>query len=517
MLKKISLLFLIASIALSACGTLEVTVEQTPTPGLAPTPTKQPLSIDSNSSTPVSVPTLAELSSRTRGPYLAYLRELAGQKQLVLMDSDGVGRRIFALSPEYRGNVSHVSHDGKWLAFYSGSAGECGPASGEPSSGNDLTLNLLDLNTSQAQVVTPLLSSDYPRNFEKNVADLLAQGIVKDNNDGHLLNQLKSAFLCGIRSLAWSPDSRYLAFAGEMDGPSSDVYLYDTTTRKIQRMTDGLEEVQEIHWSLDGKWIEHLSSVWSGEGMTSTAYAAALDGSVVKPLLCPVSPLAVGVNDHTFFAASSGNGVGSYGLRLVNIETCASTQVWEGAFHQFEFDPAKGVLAITPWTQKSPVQLKKNVENFNEGLYLINIQTGQQTRVLDGHWIISPFGVGNRSFFVKDNSEGGKRYFLSADGTLTPAGSEIDTVSVAPDQQHWISIGKTLKIFGADDSLLQEVALPFDTKKIFHLTWTPNSSGLFFISDAQIYALHIPGGKIELVEANSTFNQEWTFGWVAQQ
>jgi len=46
-------------------------------------------------------------------------------------------------------------------------------------------------------------------------------------------------------SFAWSPDGRWLAFTGMLEGPTSDLYVYDTTTDHITRLADA---------TLTGSW-----------------------------------------------------------------------------------------------------------------------------------------------------------------------------------------------------------------------------------------------------------------------
>ena len=155
----------------------------------------------------------------------------------------------------YRPSARYVSPDGKWLAFYTGSAGN--PVDMPASGTFDLTLNLLDLSTGEEQPITPLLSKDYPNNFVTAAAQL--------NDPDITAEYLYQAFVHGItRALAWSADGRYLAFAGQMDGLSSDLYLYDVETKTIRRLSSGDQELQWIDWSPDGKWIAFFSDA-SGE------------------------------------------------------------------------------------------------------------------------------------------------------------------------------------------------------------------------------------------------------------
>ena len=228
-----------------------------------------------------AIPTLTpEPGLRTKGPYFAYFQEIQGIRRLVLMDADGMGRKVIELPEAINSSFAIVqppdpdmdllSPDGHWLAFYTGSAGDYNemPAQGV----SDLTLNLLDLQTGEQQVVTRILSEDYPNNF--------VQAAAKLNDEYKTPESLYQAFQYGIMSaIAWSPDGRYLAFGGQMDGLSSDLYVYDVQTSSIQRLSSGDQELQWIDWSPDGKWILHGSLFAVGAGMTYDVYAATLNGA----------------------------------------------------------------------------------------------------------------------------------------------------------------------------------------------------------------------------------------------
>jgi len=76
-----------------------------------------------------------------------------------------------------------------------------------------------------------------------------------DGGDNCVSHGLLQTFEMGIYSFAWSPDSRTLAFAAQMNGLSSDVYLYDIETGAVQQAEESLQSVTGIRWSPDGKKI----------------------------------------------------------------------------------------------------------------------------------------------------------------------------------------------------------------------------------------------------------------------
>jgi len=278
-------------------------------------------------------------------------------------------------------------------------------------------------------------------------------------------------------------------------------------------MTSGPEEVQRITWSPDEKWIVQSSSWWVGEGTIYSTYAISSNGLKINTLPSNRSGIMGWYNDHAYFENSSENGFGNYGLCLVDIENGATLKIWDGSFYGAEFDSTHGVLAIAPWTEKHPGYN----ETFNEGLYLINVKDNLiKTRLKNGHWNIYPFGIGDRSFVVVNENE---TYFLTSGGKLIPASADLQNISVAPDRQHWISIGTTLKVFDADDNILHELPSPFDKKDFPFVTWKPDSSGLFIAIDKKLYAFDLPSGKIQLVETNlpPVANQDLAFTWVGKK
>jgi hypothetical protein len=64
-------------------------------------------------------------------------------------------------------------------------------------------------------------------------------------------------------SVAWQPgDGHLLAFIGAIDGPTADLYLYDTQTQEITQLTDGPSQAILPTWSPDGQYILHYGVSW---------------------------------------------------------------------------------------------------------------------------------------------------------------------------------------------------------------------------------------------------------------
>ncbi len=485
-------------------------------------PPSQLTAAPTSTAVPVAPTLTPEPALRTNGPYFAYFRQVDGTNQLVMMDADGEGRKVINLPlgivnslPDGRNglDVKYISPDGHWLAFYTGSAGSYGTM---PTQGTaDLTLNLLNLITGNTQIIAPLLSKDYPDNF--------AEAARKLNNPNITAEILYQSFQNGItRALAWSPDGRYLAFAGQMDGVSSDLYIYDIFSKKIQRLSSGEEELQWISWSPDGKWIMHGAVYYVGEGMNFDIYVASIDGSDVRYVSSFVwgSGIEKWLNDHQYFETSGANGPGIYGLRLVDIDTGKITKIWNGTFDSYDVDKNGGWVALYARSLNTPPLYDPN---FVPAIYLVNLKTLTKLRVempdsTDFYHLIKAFDRSGNEFVIMDSTSK-EPLFLSIDGKLTQTNLGDVNISVSPDSKYWLAItDQSVKIFSTDNTLITTVFSPMLGKNV-NFSWRPDSSDLFFTSGTDIFSLDIPNSDINLVETNFMENNPYglTYTWINGQ
>ena len=515
-------LFLLLALLVSAC------TATTPIPPPADTPSKMPAptlaATDTQNSTPTSTnpsPAITAISHpalNTNGPYLAYLSSQGDQHEIVLMDADGIGQKIIPYPanatylPYFLSNI--LSPDGHWLAYYTGSAAKCFGNGGADTA--DLTLNLLNLADGKSQIVTRLLLHDYPNNFVQAAQQLNQAGITAD--------LLQNAFGCGMDESAWSPDGRYLAFSGQMDGLSSDVYLYDTISHAIKRLSSEPEEVETISWSSDGQRIIEWSDFGVGEGMMHDVHVLALDGRVVFKLFINRGSLDWLYGPvYSFWGRENEAEPNQSGF--VDITTGKVLKAWDQGF---------SFLAVSTDKQWLAGYFSGGKEtNLLPGFYLINLNTFKADRVAlpgtyeDIHTTLQAIGSGDQTFgFIRatDNN----LYFLSQDGKLTPTGINATTFSLSPNKQYLVAIGKKIHILKADGTSIGDVDLPanLSSEWIRAVNWRPDSSGLFFTYwdsppgtfnvPKQLYAMDLSTGRSILVDPSSPALNEKDFVWVAK-
>jgi len=87
---------------------------------------------------------------------------------------------------------------------------------------------------------------------------------------------VNAATAISVAKPTWSPDGRHLAFVGAMDGPSSDLYLYDTEKGDITRVSAGSNQADAPTWSPNGEGDLHQEVEYIQEPMNIAPYPRAL-------------------------------------------------------------------------------------------------------------------------------------------------------------------------------------------------------------------------------------------------
>lgn len=237
----------------------------TVTPEVAASTTSEPPA-SSTPSAPPSV-TLTPAAALGSAPYyLAYAQETISGVRLVLADPGRNGRTGSMMSELPQGgllDLKGVSPDGKYMAYTTGETVA------------DLVLRIVRLADGQEVFSSPLVTEDVEertRILGEELAESPPEELelaythasLRDLSADALAHHAWVSLEAGLPSMEWSPDGRLLAFAAQIDGPSSDVYTYDVISGQLRRMTDGPTQVQYVDWSPDGRWIAHGSAYYIG-------------------------------------------------------------------------------------------------------------------------------------------------------------------------------------------------------------------------------------------------------------
>jgi WD40 repeat protein len=184
-------------------------------------------------------------------------------------------------------------------------------------------------------------------------------------------------------SFAWSPDDRWLAFTGMLEGPTSDLYVYDTTTDHITRLTDGPTQATRPLWSHDGRFILHtaLEGANIDTGMHVQAFwVAAADGSGVTLVHEGEDQLVGWTAGDRFILYSIDTICGEHDLRAVDL-SAEQHSIWEGCFNRVAYEPESGTVLVAIWADTASSEWC-NVDQ-GQGLFLTNADGAAPIRIVE--------------------------------------------------------------------------------------------------------------------------------------
>jgi hypothetical protein len=161
-------------------------------------------------------------------------------------------------------------------------------------------------------------------------------------------------------SIAWQPgDGRLLAFTGAINGPTTDLYLYDTQTQEIRQLTSGPSQAILPNWSPDGRYILNFGVSWVPPFGGAIGYANQMDGiwavqvSDGKVITLPkpkgVPPHFVGWQDDSHYITfDSDDECDSQNLRSVDVVSGETTPIMDFSFYSFiDRSPENGAFLFS--------------------------------------------------------------------------------------------------------------------------------------------------------------------------
>ena len=482
MTKPLITIFIVAFL-LGNCA--PVTISPPPLPIATNTSTLTPIP------TPFVTPTITPYPGlQAQGPYLLFTKS---GNEFTIMDPDGKGRKQFQLPND--GSIRElepaVSPDGKWLAYFTGS-------NREP---YDLALHVINLSNERSDIVAHLMAPGYPENLRPVAESLVLSDYRSECPSIECLTQLTSTiFEFGIASLAWSPNSQLLAFSAQIDGPSSDIYLYDTKSQTIHRLTDEIENIWQIEWSPTGEKILYHAAVpgpvepyiyWyiadpkmnspqssrinAGDYYSVTRYGWITENSYLYAL-------------DTVFYEPVGPGPIFTSVRYINVENNETKEIWSYGAEDLTLDETNhSVILTTEGTDNAQVKA---------GTYLVSYD-GSFTKLPDPMYRVVDYLESPHTFLGQD--ETGLLYGVSPSGEVKIPGMRPST---SPNKK-WILIWETdtkLNLYSGDFKFVNSWSFAIDRYvKGYGVIWRLDSLGVILTTSAEYcYYLSIPGGSPEL-------------------
>ena len=416
-----------------------------------------------------------------------------------------MGRKVIELPPDgyipsFPPLDSLVSPDGEWLAFYTGNVGR-----GDTQEILPVRLNLLNISNGEVIKIADVVTVGYTEKLEQQAEDLKElypdQYQPMDNRDW-VFGSVLSAFTWSIHSVSWSPDGQMLAFAAQIDGISSDVYLYNLDTDSMEQIESSIQNVSNIRWSPDGKYIAFENSepgyVYTG----SSLYAVQPSDRVIDhpQRLYGGTWLHVGnwLSPNLLLVADGTDTAGDFNLQTLDIRTGQLRPLWTDSVSDYAIDPLNKIIALNTGEFAEP-------ETF--GVYFVTFN-GRQTKVLEGlYWATLFFRGGEKHrFLMQGVSEtsiqssfpiSGDVVGLGMDGKPTSIGKfAYDKISISPDNS-WLLMYDDKNLYLSDTS--DNLAQTFSINGIRSVVWRLDSQAIFFSDDKAMYLLPIPNGVIRLI------------------
>jgi hypothetical protein len=307
--------------------------------------------------------------------------------------------------------------------------------------------------------------------------------------------------------MAWSHDGTKLAFNAAIDGPSVDLYLYNTKDNSVTRLTDGPSHSVKPVFTLDDKYILHgavdtLYWGFSGAGYEYLhVWAARSDnGGVHKVFNHPFyghEHILGWLSDTEYVAASWEDWCYFFDVRVVDIHDGLRYTIYSGHHAQSAYAPGPGKLLFYLDEFFGGEDCKLETPT---GVYMLDHDTRQQVLIpeIEANQVIDMFWHEEAGkFFVCTQQD--VFYAVNPDGTVTeyqaPSAKTYDPPLVSPDGERWVFLDDNLMAFGDSDGHYSE----YDVKFPHTPLWvTKSTMAIFFAKHngkTAIFGSAIPGPR----------------------
>jgi WD40 repeat protein len=478
--------FIIALLACNPLGTATLTPSASPT-------TPRHLEPSSKTATPDQpIIITATQADGTRaldpeGPWLLAIDESSvsafntdGSGQTELLAS---GPQSFALSP-----------DGRKLAYITDTHPE------DESQG--FQLRLLVLPSGPDELITELQNPDLLPPDEPGIGDPVTE----------------SFRAIDMTLPRWSHDGNYIAFIGQQDGPSADLYVYDVREQEITQLTDGPSQAYGISWSPGDDFIFHagVDSFGTGAGYADVGswIARRDDTGIIDVSTGGGSDQAMAwYADDGVLLASWRQPCGMADLQSFDIEAAAFEMIWPYFLEFLAFDDNTGNLAFL---------VPEGFDTCTEGgqptglFYMADVDDEPEA-VSDQAFeslLLDPSTPG--AFLLRDDSG---IYRFQPPDRITFLGETPSMVPLyASRSDTWLWFGSWRENTGLWVGQLPGTPRKVSDAGVMNATWSPDGTTVLFVgsSDSRLYTATAPGFEPRPISPSVVFDGLTYLRWAGR-
>jgi hypothetical protein len=368
-----------------------------------------------------------------------------------------------------------------------------------------MVLHIVNLWTGAVRDVANLVPSDFREKQEQ----MTQRFIAEEDPSGEYVDvwsTLQNCIFDIYRLIAWSPNSRYLAFPAMIDGISSDVYLYNLDTGIIQRKENEFLDVEYITWSPDSQWIlfQNMQPYSSAPISTTSFWAIGVESSNQRTILSDKCGAFDWISDTEYIGRTCNYGCGGdppsgTDLFLVNVETGAHRGIWKGDWYGYAFDPDNETVILNAVDPCGGGDCNSNPTN---GIYF-GPEFGEKKRIADAPTIFYQFifrnGTAHRFLGLSPNYGAP---FSKIEGITSSGKFDLlkqgpsEYISLSPDYR-WLVLYGEAGITLLDES--DRVVFDWTNQSVISVEWKTNSQGLFFMTRNDIYYIQADTPKAQVI------------------
>ncbi|MGD8813335.1 MAG: hypothetical protein PVI78_02550 [Anaerolineales bacterium] len=310
-----------------------------------------------------------------------------------------------------------------------------------------------------------------------------------------------------MTSPRWSHDGDYIAFIGQQDGSSADLYVYDVQDREITQLTDGPSQAYGISISPGDEHIFHAGALGFGTGAgfadAGSWIARSDDSGIIDTTTNNGSDqVMVWYAPRGFLLASWRQPCGLADLHSFDIETRSYTEIWPYFFEFVVFDETTGGVAFL---------VPEGFDTCTEGgqptglFYMTDVDDRARTvsnQAFDG-LLVDPSTPG--AFLLRDDIG---IYRFQPTSQIDFLGEAISRDPLySPQSGMWLWYGSWGENTGLWVGQLPGTPSKVSDAGVMSATWSPDGSMVFLTgsSDYRLYKAVAPDFESQLVNPSIVF------------